>query len=121
MKNWMLVSGLLLASVGCNASVDSTAGGSAEGIPVAEVPATATHVSIKVPDMECPFACWPKVEKILAAQPGVERVTLSPQQDDNIIDNPQVEVELKPGFDLAAALAALDEGEFHNSIVVAAE
>lgn len=121
MKNWMLVSGLLLASVGCNASVESTASAPAEGIPVAEVPATATHVSIKVPDMECPFACWPKVEKILAAQPGVERVALSPQKDENIIDNPQVEVDLKPGFDLEAALAALDQGEFHNSTVVAVQ
>ncbi|MEZ6107607.1 MAG: heavy-metal-associated domain-containing protein [Pirellulaceae bacterium] len=83
MKSWMLIVGLLVATVGCSSESTSTTETS-----MTEIPANATHVSLKVPDMECPFACWPKVEKVLQEQPGVESVTLAPQEDENIIDNP---------------------------------
>jgi len=125
-----LFAGLLVLSlmIGCStATTSSSAPASsaeteAEVALVPETEAVPTYdVALSVPKMNCPFACWPKVEKVLQEQPGVESVTLAPQEDENIIDNPQVEIALKPGFDLQAALNALDAADFHNSTVVAAQ
>jgi periplasmic mercuric ion binding protein len=73
---------------------------------------------LKVPTMMCPFSCWPKVQETLVAHPGVEAVQLAQQAKDGEIDNPVVELKVKPGFDVDSAIAALKKVSFENAAVV---
>ena len=76
------------------------------------------NTSLKVPTMMCPFSCWPKVKETLAAQPGVEAVQLAEQAKEGEINNPVVELKVKPGFDSDAAIAALKKVSFEDAVVV---
>lgn len=78
------------------------------------------RVSLEVPTMSCPFACWPKVKKTLEKQPGVGEVTLSPQKDKDAIDQPVVYVEATDAFQAEAAFAALTAAGFGGAKVAAA-
>lgn len=73
-------------------------------------------VSLDVPDMHCPFACYPKVKETLESQPGVEEVTLAKQKEEGIIDNPQVLVKLNGNFDPNSAIAALKQSGFTGKL-----
>jgi hypothetical protein len=92
------------------------------------IPASTTTTSavagetmvVHVPEMMCPFACWPAVQKDLAAQPGVLEVELAPQKDENTIDNPKVFVRVSEDFDQTAAVESLAEAGFKGSEVAAA-
>ena len=104
--------------VGCEARpVYSTAAASTTTTAVASAGETMV---VHVPEMHCPFACWPAVQKDLAAQPGVLEVELAPQKDENAIDNPKVFVRVAEGFDADAAVESLAEAGFKNSEVAAA-
>ncbi|XZE52140.1 hypothetical protein SH139x_003822 [Planctomycetaceae bacterium SH139] len=74
-------------------------------------------VSLKVPDMHCPVACYPAVKKTLEGQTGVSGVDLAKQSEEGIIDNPVVVIKTAPGFDLDQAIAALDAAGFSKSTV----
>lgn len=75
---------------------------------------------VHVPEMHCPFACWPAVEETLAAQPGVIDVKLAPQKDEDAIDNPKVYVRVSETFDADAAVESLATAGFKGSDVAAA-
>ncbi|HAN96539.1 MAG TPA: hypothetical protein DCQ98_03495 [Planctomycetaceae bacterium] len=120
---WMVLA-LAMLTVGCGVEVETKSTPteeSTENKTSLVVPADATHVSLLVPKMECPVACWPKVKETLERQPGVTNVVLAPQKDENVIDNPQVEIEVAEGFDADKALAAVAEAGFSGSTVVAAK
>lgn len=120
---WMVLA-LAMLTVGCGVEVETKSTPAEESTETKTslvVPADATHVSVLVPKMECPFACWPKVKETLEKQPGVTNVVLAPQKDENAIDNPQVEIEVAEGFDADKALAAVAEAGFSGSTVVAAK
>ncbi|MEO8269421.1 MAG: hypothetical protein ABI557_06870 [Aureliella sp.] len=70
---------------------------------------------INVPDMMCPYSCWPTVQETLAAQPGVEAVQLAEQPvgtPEGEIRERVVELKLKGDFDAKAAIAALAKVNF---------
>ncbi len=75
-------------------------------------------VTIAVPEMHCEFACFPRVKETLESAEGVETVELGPQKEEGAIDNRQVIVKFKPGFDVNDALARLTKEGFKNSDVV---
>ena len=75
---------------------------------------------VHVPNMMCPYACWPAVQKDLAAQPGVLDVELAPQKEETTIDNPKVFVRVAEGFDADAAVESLAKAGFKDSEVSAA-
>lgn len=75
---------------------------------------------VHVPEMHCPFACWPAVEETLAAQPGVLDVELAPQKSEDAIDNPKVFVRVSEDFDADAAVEKLATAGFKGSDVEAA-
>lgn len=121
MKYGMLLLAVMAISfAGCNVGVEVSAP-MPQPTQSVEVAADATHVSLKVPKMECPFACWPKVKETLEAQPGVTNVVLAPQKDENEIDNPQVEIEIAEGFDAAKAIEAVGAAGFDGASVVASK
>ena len=81
----------------------------------AEVIRFVADQRINVPDMSCPYSCWPKVKETLAAQPGVEGVQLAEQPADaqeGEITERVVELKLNDKFDADAAIAALSKVHF---------
>ena len=122
----------MFAFIGCSASGGpETAGGNAAGGDVAAASGSSGEastdeaprppkdpnakyqlVSVEVPTMSCPFACWPKVKKTLERQPGVGDVILAPQKEADAIDKPVVIVEATDAFQAEAAFAALTEAGF---------
>lgn len=101
-------------------NADPAAGGpatSAEATPAEGVEAGAEGqlVSLKVPEMHCPFACYPAVKKTLEAEPGVLAVDLAEQQEEGAIDNPVVKVKVSKDFDAQAAVDALATAGFSDS------
>ena len=74
---------------------------------------------ISVPDMLCPYSCWPTVQETLAAQPGVESVQLAEQPagtPEGEIKERVVELKLKGDFDADAAIAALAKVNFNAEL-----
>ena len=75
---------------------------------------------ISVPEMMCPFGCWPQVQKALAAQPGVEDVQLAEQPEgtpEGEIRERVVELKLNDDFDSEAAIAALRDIHFEAEVI----
>ena len=85
--------------------------------PTATTPADAQLVTLKVPDMHCPVACYPAVKKTLEQQPGVLAVDLAEQQEEGIIDNPEVLIQTGEGFQPQAAIDSLTQAGFEQSSV----
>lgn len=85
-------------------------------VVASEVMAEAGSLTLDVPDMHCPFACYPAVKKTLEQTTGVAEVALAEQQEDGVIDNRQVIVTYDSGFDLSAALATLETSGFKSQV-----
>lgn len=112
----------LATTLGCEKKAETPAPSSTEApaeTKSAAVTGEATLVSLKVPTMDCPFACWPKVEKTLEAMACVSDVTLAPQKEEGVIDNPQVEIKCEGEFNAAEAIEALKAAGFEGAEVVA--
>ncbi|MEM9585813.1 MAG: heavy-metal-associated domain-containing protein [Planctomycetota bacterium] len=80
--------------------------------------ASLESVTLNVPEMHCPFACYPAVKETLEASDQVASVELAPQKEEGVIDNPQVIVKHRGNLNLEAALAALEASGFDNSTAV---
>lgn len=74
-------------------------------------------LTLDVPKMHCPSYCYPTVKKKLESREDVVAVELAPQKEEGVIDNRQVIVSVKDGFDRDAALAMLEEVGFGGSSV----
>lgn len=75
-------------------------------------------VTLRVPEMHCPFACYPAVKKALEAEPGVVGVDLAEQKQEGVIDNPEVKIQVSDDFDAQAAIDALAKAGFDKSTTV---
>ena len=85
------------------------------GEPVVNAGVTkAVTYEMSVPDMDCPYGCYPTVARTLSELPEVAQVRLADPEDaqDGVIEDKRVFVEVAEGFDLDAALAALEEARF---------
>lgn len=80
--------------------------------------ASLVSMTLNVPEMHCPFACYPSVKKNLEERPEVASVELVPQKEEGIIDNPQVVVKYAEGFDASTAIALLETAGFSGSTLV---
>lgn len=78
----------------------------------------AGSLTLHVPDMHCPFGCYPSIKKTLESSDAVEAVELAEQKMEGAIDNPQVIINFTEGFDVDAAIAALTAEGFENSSLV---
>jgi len=80
-------------------------------------------VTLLVPEMHCPFACYPKVKETLENQEGidVESITLVEQKDEAAIDDPRIIVTLSENFDGEKTIKAIEEAGFANTQIVSAE
>ncbi|TWU57612.1 heavy-metal-associated domain-containing protein [Rubripirellula reticaptiva] len=104
--------------------VDSTPAndglGSAEAAVVTQVAAMAESgtLTLSVPEMMCPFSCYPRVKKTLEGTALVTSVELAPQKVEGEIDNRQVIVNYDAGFKLDDALEMLKEEGFNKNEMV---
>ena len=124
-----LAMGLAVMVVGCAKSEGEGAAVSVSATDAAAVETPSrvtkdpnvkyTRVSLEVPTMSCPFACWPKVKETLESQAGVGEVTLSPQKDKDAIDNPVVFIEVSDQFQTETAVEALSKVGFDGAKVAA--
>lgn len=113
--------GIMLAIVLMPAADEAADGGGqaevAPAVPTEAAGETQTLV-LHVPDMHCPFACYPAVKETLEGAPNVQAVDLAEQSEEGEIDNPQVIISYGEGFDLESAVARLAERGFKNSTQV---
>lgn len=98
-------------------STSSAAGANADPVASQVLVDTGTIV-LRVEDMHCEFACYPKVRETLEGFDGVVAVELDEQAEKGTLDNPQVLITYNPGFDLGAARAALAKKGYSRSSVV---
>ena len=75
-------------------------------------------LTLSVPGMHCPFACYPAIKKTLEETDLVESVELAEQKEEGVIDNRQVIVQYRSGFNLDEAIKMLDDRGFSDSDIV---
>lgn len=75
-------------------------------------------ISLKIPSMHCPFACYPSVKKTLESEAGVAEVELAEQSEEGIIDNPVVLIKAGTNFDLDKAISTLAGTGFDDATVI---
>ena len=122
----LLASALLLAGCG-NAVTDSGSGtgmsNPAPAHPAASEFSTPVLVSfnagetttLEVPEMHCPYACYPTVKEALEDIDGVAGVDLVQQEEEGTINDRRVVVTFDGAVDGAKAIAALDQVNFRGS------
>lgn len=83
-----------------------------------KVMSEAGTITLRVPNMHCEFACFPRVKEAIESADGVQEIQLAKQKEEGTIDNRQVVVKYDAGFDVRAALTLLSEQGFEDSDVV---
>lgn len=132
MKNAMLFASLILLAGCADTPTDAPATGSAAGSGTTDIrlpEAAATWASyepgesstLEVPEMHCPFACYPKVKKTLEGIDGIAAVELVEQAEEGVINDPRVVVTFDGEVNGDDAIAALDAVSFPGSQFEAAE
>ena len=92
-----------------------------QDLPIAaETTSTASleTLTLSVPEMHCQYACFPKVKNTLEQVDAVAEVQLAKQKDDSVLDNRQVIVKYKEGFDVDEAIGLLAEAGYTDSALV---
>lgn len=86
--------------------------------PASDAEGAETLITLSVPEMHCPFACYPAVKKTLEEQPGVVAVDLAEQKQEGVIDKREVHIKVAGGFDSDSAINSLTQAGFEKSSVV---
>ena len=94
--------------------------GSSSGATTSSMPndASVRLVTLSVPKMTCPHACWPEVKKVLENQTGVARVELPAQPNADEITDRRVFIALKGDFNAEKAISELATIGFDESKLV---
>lgn len=127
MKRFALLASAALL-IGCTQSATDTASGPDTGNavtsdPAAEVSSEPVAVSfqpgdsatLEVPEMHCPFGCFPKVKDALEGVEGIAAIELVEQKEDGVIDDRRVVVTFDGAVDSTSAIAALDEVDMQGA------
>lgn len=75
-------------------------------------------LTLSVPEMHCEFACFPKVKEALESVDTVQEVQLAEQKEEGVLDNRQVIVKYKEGFNLDEALGLLADAGYGETELV---
>ena len=113
----LLVLSLLLVAAGCgeSASVSGTSETVAKPEAITVSFDQGDTATLEVPEMSCPFMCYPKVKETLEGMDGVTAVELVPQEREDAINDRRVTVTFDGHVDGAEAVAALSKAGFANS------
>jgi len=138
MKKFMLFASLLLLAGCADSATESSpagvgpagagpAGSGTSDVGAPQVAATLASyepgdkATLEVPEMHCPFACYPKVEKTLQGIEGIATVELVEQAEEGAINDPRVVVTFDGEVEGNKAIAALDSVNFTGSKFESAE
>ncbi len=91
---------------------------SAADVGTSQVLVDTGTLVLRVDDMHCEFACFPRVKQTLQELDKVVSVELDEQAAAGTLDNPQVVIDYEPGFDLGYARQALAKKGFAKSSIV---
>ena len=92
-----------------------------QDLPIAAETTSAASLetlTLRAPEMHCQYACFPKVKNTLEQVDAVAEVQLAKQKDDSVLDNRQVIVKYKEGFDVDEAIGLLAEAGYTDSVLV---
>jgi len=114
----LLVSTLLVA--GCADTAIESGSGTSNLAPAKtqiDVPVLVSFeagetASLAVPEMHCPFGCYPSVKDTLEAIDGIAGVELVEQEEEGKINDRRVIVTFDGEVDSTVAVAALDDASF---------
>lgn len=88
------------------------------GVSEGRVMDQAGSLTLAVPTMSCTVVCYPAVKEALESSDVVASVALDVQKEEGLIDNRQIIVTYKPGFNVDVAIALLAKSGFANSSVI---
>lgn len=91
---------------------------SESAVAASDVAGTEKLVTLSVPEMHCPFACYPSVKETLEEQPGVLEVDLAEQKQEGVLDKREVNLKVAGNFDVDSAISSLSQAGFEKSSVV---
>ncbi|MEW4490061.1 heavy-metal-associated domain-containing protein [Thalassoglobus sp. JC818] len=129
MPKWMMLSVAVAVATtvaGCTNSDQQAASDAPAATESMTETATATdlaaftsgdEVTLAVPEMHCPFACYPKVKETLEGIDGVSLVELVPQEQEGVINDRRVVVKFDGDVSSDVATAALTDAGFKGSSV----
>jgi mercuric ion binding protein len=89
--------------------------------PVTTAFDAGTEATLAIPEMHCPFGCFPKAKDALEEVAGIASVELVPQKKEGAIDDRRVVVKFDGSVSADTALAALDAVELGGSSFETAE
>ncbi|TWT40174.1 hypothetical protein KOR42_49560 [Thalassoglobus neptunius] len=129
MSKWMMLSVAVAVATtvaGCTNSdqqstseVPAATEGMTETATAADLAAftAGDEVTLAVPEMHCPFACYPKVKETLEGLDGVSLVELVPQEEEGVINDRRIVVKFDGEVPQDVATTALAEAGFKGSTV----
>ena len=102
-----------------DAATDSTAMAAPEtevdSSPVTVSFESGETVNLAIPEMHCPFGCFPKAKDALDGIDGVASVELVEQEEEGVINDRRVVVTFDGNVDSTTAIAALDAAALPGS------
>ncbi len=79
-----------------------------DSTPVTTAFGAGQSATLEIPEMHCPFGCFPKAKDALEEIDGVASVDLVDQKEEDVIDDRRVVVTFDGSVDGRTAISALD-------------
>ena len=107
----------LLTFIGCNSNSTETANSLKPVTTVADKDSDAAEVrtvAVTVTGMMCPHGCYPGVKSVIEKKNDVASIELTPQQKEDVIDNPVILVKYRGELNKDATTKAILEAGFEK-------
>ncbi len=107
----------LLTLIGCNTNSKETANSLNPVSTVADKDSDAADVrtvAVTVTGMMCPHGCYPGVKSMIETKNDVASIELTPQQKEDVIDNPVILVKYRGELNKDATTKAILEAGFEK-------
>ena len=107
----------LLTFIGCNSNSTETANSLKPVSTLADKDSDAADVrtvAVTVTGMMCPHGCYPGVKSVIEKKNDVASIELTPQQKEDVIDNPVILVKYRGELNKDATTKAILEAGFEK-------
>jgi hypothetical protein len=107
----------LLSVIGCNTKSTEIAKSPSPVSLVADKDSDSAEdhtVAVTVTGMMCPHGCYPGVKSVIEKKNDVASIELTPQQKEDVIDNPVILVKYRGELDKEATTKAILEAGFEK-------
>ena len=106
----------LLTVIGCNTNSKESAKSLNPAVTVADKDSDADvrTVAVTVTGMMCPHGCYPGVKSVIEKKNDVASIELTPQQKEDVIDNPVILVKYRGELNKDETTKAILEAGFEK-------